>query len=246
MTQMKTLGRRIGELHAVLSKESADSAFDPEPIGTQDLSRWRAKIAEEADESFKLLGERLASLSDGAQDCAKRLLDARQRLLECLDRLTPKTLQATKTRFHGDLHLGQVLLVADDFLITDFEGEPSRPITERRQKSSVLRDVAGMLRSFDYARAVALERALTARPDLRERVEPAFEEWRRDSSIAFLDGYYLGVGAASCIPTERDAARKMISLFELEKALYELRYELNNRPSWAGIPLAALLALCAA
>src|SRR5690606_26542805 len=141
------------------------------------------------------------------------------------------------------LPLGQVLLTADDFLITDFEGEPARSIEERREKASPLRDIAGMLRSFDYARAVALEHATSVRPDLAERLGPAFDEWRRQTAETFLAGYRSGVGPASFLPTEPTAVERLLLLFQLEKAFYELRYELNNRPTWAWVPIEGLLTL---
>jgi maltose alpha-D-glucosyltransferase/alpha-amylase len=107
----------------------------------------------------------------------------------------------------------------------------------------VLRDVAGMLRSFDYARAVALDRALTARPDLQDRLGPALDTWCAETGQAFREGYFEGLGNAPCVPRQREIAEQLIALFQIEKALYELRYELDNRPTWIGIPIAGLLSI---
>ena len=171
------------------------------------------------------------------------MLQARGDVLARVRELSSAALGAIKTRYHGDLHLGQVLLTADDFLITDFEGEPARSIEQRRQKGSPLRDVAGMLRSFDYARAVGVERALTRSPNAAERVEAAFLAWRDASCEAFLEGYDLGVAKSRSVPSAAGDRARAIELFKLEKALYELRYELDNRPEWLGVPTRGLLEL---
>jgi maltose alpha-D-glucosyltransferase/alpha-amylase len=245
-TQMRTLGRRIGELHAVLARETSDPAFAPEPIKAQDLGDWRAAMLADTHRTLDPLQRQSASLPEPLQSKARLLLAARERLVDRIDRLTLGSVDAVKTRHHGDLHLGQVLLTADDFLITDFEGEPARSIEERRRKHSALRDVAGMLRSFDYARAVALDRALTARPDLHERLQQGFHGWYEEASNAFLAGYHKGAAGARILPSKPEEARRLIALFQIEKALYELRYELENRPAWAGVPIDGLLALAGA
>jgi maltose alpha-D-glucosyltransferase/alpha-amylase len=149
-----------------------------------------------------------------------------------------------KTRLHGDLHLQQVLIVRDDFLIIDFEGEPQRTLAERRAKHSALRDVAGMLRSLDYARHTALRQTAQGNVDTA-RLAPAARQWERQMRTAFLQAYREVAVAGSLYADEAafDAARPLLDLFELEKALYELRYELDNRPEWAGVPIAGIAAL---
>jgi maltose alpha-D-glucosyltransferase/alpha-amylase len=139
-------------------------------------------------------------------------------------------------RYHGDYHLGQVLVSGNDFVIIDFEGEPARSFDERRAKSSPLRDVAGMLRSFNYAHWSALRQGAQSVEEL-ERLEPAAREWELATRQAFLQGYSSAAGEAVALD------KGLLALFELEKALYELRYELNNRVDWAQVPLQGVLTL---
>ncbi|MEO7335782.1 MAG: alpha-amylase, partial [Caldimonas sp.] len=147
-----------------------------------------------------------------------------------------------KTRYHGDYHLGQVLVTGNDFVLIDFEGEPARGFDERRAKGSPLRDVAGMLRSFDYARWSAVRRIARDAEDLA-RLEPVVAEWALATRTTFATAYAetLDPGAPA-----RPADLQLLALFEIEKALYELRYELNNRPDWVQVPLQGLLALAGA
>jgi maltose alpha-D-glucosyltransferase/alpha-amylase len=148
-----------------------------------------------------------------------------------------------KTRHHGDYHLGQVLLHENDFVIIDFEGEPERPVAERRAKHSPLRDVAGMLRSFDYAQWSALRGAAKSGDDYA-RLLPLAASWQLEARRAFLSAYATGVTDCGLFASFEDAAG-LLRLFELEKALYELRYEINNRPDWIHVPLAGIRALAA-
>ena len=151
-------------------------------------------------------------------------------------------LSGLKIRQHGDYHLGQVLLQRNDFIIVDFEGEPARSLAERRAKSSPLRDVASMLRSFNYARHTAMQRcALESREDCH-KWESHLEGWERETRTAFLDAYD-GPAQARGLYTSLDEMRPLLALFETQKMLYELRYELRNRPDWAGIPLSGLAIL---
>ncbi|MET0984858.1 MAG: putative maltokinase, partial [Steroidobacteraceae bacterium] len=245
LAQMRTLGLRIGELHATLARSTTNAAFAPEFIDANDMRAWTERVEHDVDETLQLLQSRLASLSDEQRADAQALLDAREALLTRIRAASAKPVRAVKTRYHGDLHLGQILLCADDFLITDFEGEPARPLEERRRKHSALIDVAGMLRSFDYVRAVALDRALTGRPDARDALAPAFDSWYRASVSAFLEGYRGGLSGALVWPEEDGDAQRLIALFQIEKALYEVRYEASNRPNWIGIPVRGLMRLLA-
>jgi maltose alpha-D-glucosyltransferase/alpha-amylase len=155
--------------------------------------------------------------------------------------LAPRVLTFTKTRFHGDFHLGQLLVVEHDFIVVDFEGEPFRPMDERRRKHSPLRDVAGMLRSFSYAAAIALDEAISDRPADRVRAAAHMARWERETAAAFLTAYARAVRGASSYPSDPVDVARLIDLFVLEKALYEVRYELGSRPDWVRIPIAGLL-----
>jgi maltose alpha-D-glucosyltransferase/alpha-amylase len=245
VAQIETLGRRVGELHAALARPTRDAAFAPEPITPADLRKWARDVRREAVLTLRQLQDALPRLPDPIRAAARRLLEHRADLLERVQRLAQdlRTIRATKTRFHGDLHLGQVMVVRDDFTIIEFEGEPGRPFQERRQKHSALRDVAGMLRSFDYARANAFERATTIRPDAADRLATSFDSWLAMTGTAFMHGYADGVGNASCQPRSHRYVTRLVAFFELERALYELRYELDNRPGWARVPIDGILGI---
>jgi maltose alpha-D-glucosyltransferase / alpha-amylase len=149
---------------------------------------------------------------------------------------------ALKARYHGDYHLGQVLVSSNDFVIIDFEGEPARPLAERRAKHSPLRDVAGMLRSFDYARWSAVLRDTYTDAD-RAKLAPLAQGWARETRETFQHAYDESARGSGLYGSFADV-QSLIELFELEKALYELRYEINNRPAWINVPLEGVLALC--
>ena len=167
---------------------------------------------------------------------AQILLEMESDLLSRLRSLLQRLITATRIRTHGDYHLGQVLWTGGDFVIIDFEGEPARPLADRRLKRWSLRDVAGMLRSFDYAAATALRK--------RPRADPALaREWRKAVWNAYLSAYYSAAGPASFLPADEASRQVLLDAFLLEKALYELKYEFNNRPDWVAIPLSGILQL---
>jgi maltose alpha-D-glucosyltransferase/alpha-amylase len=241
LSLLRTLGTRSGELHRALATRTGDPAFDPEPIAAADLERWKAGIRAEAATTLDLLATRRGQLVAPARDDAAELLERRKALLARIERVGLPRGAALKTRFHGDYHLGQVLLTRLDFLIIDFEGEPARSFEERRAKHTPLKDVAGMLRSFDYARWTALRQALEGHADY-ERLAPVAEDWAKRARAAFL-GAYADAVRGSGLFADLEDVEELLGVLELEKALYELRYELNNRPGWVGIPLAGILAL---
>jgi maltose alpha-D-glucosyltransferase / alpha-amylase len=242
--QMHTLGRRIGQLHCILAGASSDdTAFAPEPLNSADQSRWYSAIHFDADTVLRLLRERLPTLAEAPNAAAQQLLGKAEGLLARIRELCSGAVGGLKMRHHGNLHLGKVLLVADDLLITGFEGDASLPIEDRRSKDSPLRDVATVLRSFDYARATALNRAGTGRPDLREPLAPALAEWRRQSTDFFLRGYRRAVMESNCVPADDTSFANLIALFQIGRALRELRQELDHRPAWIEVPIHALLAL---
>lgn len=242
-TQMQTLGRRVGELHALLAAAADDPAFAPEPINATDLARWYATINADADSVLRLLQQQLATLSEPVRMRGQQLLENRDKLLTRIRDLCSEPVTALKTRYHGNLHLRKVLLVEDDLLITGFEGDASLPIAERRQKDTPLHDVAALLRSFDYARAAALDRAVVGRPDLCERLEPALADWLQLSTRAFMKGYMAAVKGSRTAPSEQAELTRLLRLLQISRALRELRGELADRPTWVGVPVNALLAL---
>jgi maltose alpha-D-glucosyltransferase / alpha-amylase len=236
-----TLGQRTGELHRALATHTGDPAFDPEDIAPGDVAEWKQRTREEARVTFSLLEERFAALAEPVRAAARTLLDRSVEVIAHIESFASPGEGMRKIRYHGDYHLGQVLRANNDFVIIDFEGEPARPLEERRRKSSPLRDVAGMLRSFNYARWAALKRAVQTDEDLAKLV-PLAQAWEDDARKAFLSAYEESARAAGLYGSVAEA-RRMLGLFELEKALYELRYEVNNRPEWVHIPLAGVLAL---
>jgi maltose alpha-D-glucosyltransferase/alpha-amylase len=241
LSLVHTLGTRTGELHRAFCTRTGDPAFDPEPVTEADLARWKAAVREEASATLELLAARRGQMTAPARDDAAELVDRRRRLLSRIEHVRLPREATLKSRYHGDYHLGQVLLNKLDFIITDFEGEPARSFEERRRKHSPLKDVAGMLRSFNYARWTALRQALEGHADY-DRLAPHAEDWERLTRRAFLGAYDEAMRGAG-LYREFEDLQALLGLFELEKALYELRYELNNRPGWVGIPLAGILAL---
>ena len=153
----------------------------------------------------------------------------------------PDLASIRKARIHGDLHLGQILVTQDDFVIIDFEGEPARPLAERRRKHLPVRDVAGMLRSFGYAARMTVQHESLGNDEFDRRLSAMAEDWEHRIGEIFLSGYFHGAGDCVAIPRDRDVFDSLLNLFLLEKVLYECVYELNNRPDWIGIPIAGLI-----
>ncbi len=241
LERVATLGKRTAELHLALGRPTGDPAFDPEPLDAVDLAEFRRRAAAEAGTTLALLGERLAQLPGPTQADAQALLDQQAALQNLISAGGLAWQGATKTRYHGDYHLGQVLVTGDDFVIIDFEGEPARSFDERRAKSSPLRDVAGMLRSFNYARWSALRR-IAHTPEEMVRLELAVQQWELATRRTFMVAYDEVMVAGGLAPIDA----QLLALFEMEKSLYELRYELNNRTEWAQVPLQGVLTLIAA
>jgi maltose alpha-D-glucosyltransferase/alpha-amylase len=190
--------------------------------------------------SLELLRSQLNRLPEDARDEAKRVLDLEPRIAQALRAFLARRLTTTRIRVHGDYHLGQVLYTGHDFVIIDFEGEPTRSLYERRLKRLALRDVAGMLRSFDYASQAAV-RSGHFEPESRARLEAWARFWVDSVSAAFLRSYLTTAGTASFVPQNAEDLDLQLSTMLLEKALYELRYELNSRPDWVRIPLRGIL-----
>jgi maltose alpha-D-glucosyltransferase / alpha-amylase len=242
LSLVRTLAVRTGELHRALARATDDPAFAPEPIMPEDVSRWGANVRVMAEATLSLLSGRLAQLSASVTAEAQALLGRRVRLLQRIGACSAAVPRGLKTRRHGDYHLAQVLLKRNDFIIVDFEGEPGRPLAERRAKHSPLTDVAGMLRSFAYARYAALERCALQAGDDCGRWEPQLHAWEQEVRRTFLTGYDEVASGAGLYESLQQVT-PLLTLFEIDKALYEVRYELGNRPDWARIPLHSLLGL---
>jgi maltose alpha-D-glucosyltransferase/alpha-amylase len=237
LVMIRTLATRTAELHAALATRTANVDFDPEPLTRADLDGQRALI--EARSALALLKSNFDQLAAGDREMATEVLARQDRLLAQLDAAVAGEPQGRKIRIHGDYHLGQVLVTRNDFVIVDFEGEPGHSIEQRRAKQSPLRDVAGMLRSFSYVEHSAL-RSVAHDAVALTKLPPLARAWTAEVRAAFLSAYDVEARSAALYAVLMPGSG-LLGLFELEKAFYELRYELNNRPTWAGIPLQGIL-----
>ncbi|MBV8063573.1 MAG: putative maltokinase, partial [Nevskia sp.] len=233
------LGKRVGEMHAVLAEPGENPAFAPERASPSDCAQWAAATQAQIDHAFDLLARQQQWAQDADRLLAQDLIGRRGMLHQRAGRLAGLGLGSPRIRIHGDLHLGQILVAQEDAYIIDFEGEPSRPLQERRGKSSPFRDVAGMLRSFDYAAATARHDQDDETTESRARKRQVVERFSAVSRAAFLEQYRAAAGRA-CLPEHEPAAAALIELFSLQKAAYEVAYEIANRPAWLGIPLLGL------
>jgi maltose alpha-D-glucosyltransferase/alpha-amylase len=238
-----TLGRRTAELHLALGLPTDDRAFSPESMTAADLQNLLADLRQKASNVFDVLKDSVSRLPDDLVEVAALVLSRRRRILDHFGVLTGDGLRAHRTRIHGDYHLGQVLRVKTDYVILDFEGEPARSLADRRAKLSPLKDVAGMLRSFSYAAYATLINYTSRRPDDLTRLEPWARLWEQSTAAEFLRTYRETARGADFLPSDADDFQKLLDAYVLDKALYELLYELNSRPAWVRIPLMGILAL---
>jgi maltose alpha-D-glucosyltransferase/alpha-amylase len=245
LAQVRVLGQRTAELHRALATATDDPAFAAEPIGKADLDHWQRALRRQADAALRALRQAAPKLDGGDRERAQAVLARRNDCYARIAALTQPGIAATKTRIHGDYHLGQVLVAQNDFYILDFEGEPARPLAERRVKSSPLKDVAGMLRSFDYAAWAAAIGLAEAHPASAAVIRTLAESWRAATAQAFLEAYRETIAGCPSYPESPAEASRLLDLFLLEKALYEICYEAANRPAWIGIPLKGMTNLLA-
>jgi maltose alpha-D-glucosyltransferase/alpha-amylase len=243
---VKLLGRRTAELHVALASDTHNPDFAPEPFSVLYQRSLYQSMRNQSGQIFQLLKTNLKVLRGGALDNAIKVLDVQNEVLNRFRTLLARKIAAHRTRIHGDFHLGQVLYTGKDYVIIDFEGEPARPLTERRIKRSPVRDVAGMLRSFHYAAYTSLFGHLGSamvRPEDLVAMEPWARIWNVWICSTFLKSYLEHAQPGGFLPSNRDEFDVLLSVYLLEKALYELGYELNNRPDWIRIPLAGILQL---
>ncbi len=240
LEQIRTLGCRTAELHRAFALDTPDPAFTPEPISAADVKAWGEDVLRQADKAFGALDRARTATEGPLRESVDAVLARRNECLSAIRKLSSKKVHAHKTRIHGDYHLGQVLVVANDFFIIDFEGEPARSLAERRAKTTPLKDVAGMLRSIEYAAWAALFRLAEHEADPFAKVLPYALAWRQGVQEAFLRAYIETMGDCPSWPADRAEADRLLNLFILDKALYEIGYEAANRPSWLRIPVAGL------
>ena len=244
LSTAEVIGRRTGELHVQLASVPPDNAaFAPEPFTAADVRALADSMAVQAQENLALLEASLNRFDERKRAFAREVLERRQELIRHFDDLRHLPGGAARIRCHGDYHLGQVLVTEGDVVIIDFEGEPARPLNSRRVKCSPLRDVAGMLRSFSYAALTGLGAATVTRPEDYDRLAPWADFWETWAGSVFLRAYLTAVRDAAILPANVDDLDLLLQGFILDKALYELGYELNNRPDWVHIPLSGILRL---
>lgn len=242
-------------MHLALATPTSDPAFCAEPFTTEDLTRDVLRIEEQALSALQALRSRLSALPDDQVDAAAAVLARRRELLDRARSITQEDPAGLRIRIHGDYHLGQTLRVAQtlrtpgakdggDFVILDFEGEPARPLAERRRKQSPLRDVAGMVRSFSYAAAFAMDRFRLVHEEAEEQTLRGWARaWEKAATAAFLQSWRETIRQRPDLLPPPAQEQAQLSAYILEKSLYELLYELNNRPEWLRIPLSGILDL---
>jgi maltose alpha-D-glucosyltransferase/alpha-amylase len=242
---VRLFGARTAQLHLALASDREDPAFAPEPFTLLHQRSIYQSARSQLARTFDTLRRQLDQLPQDTAALARELLPRRKDIEQRLAAILPEKIDAVRTRVHGDLHLGQVLYSAGDFVFIDFEGEPARTLSERRRKRSPLRDVASMLRSFHYAAATALRGE-----GVREQDVPALAPWARAWAewvgAEWLSAWLAEAGEIDFVPKDQTTLARMLDFYLLEKCIYEVFYELNNRPEWLAIPLGGLAQLLAA
>jgi maltose alpha-D-glucosyltransferase/alpha-amylase len=238
---VRLLGERTAELHLALSSVDDDPAFAPEPFSLLYQRSLYQSLRTLTRKVFQPLEVNIKKLSGQIRDEAKIIHSSEKSIIRFYEKIIGKKIPVTKTRIHGDYHLGQVLFTGKDFVIIDFEGEPARTLSERKLKRSPLVDVAGMIRSFHYAVHSEYFNHITLRPEDAAELEPWLDPWYRCISKTFLCSYVQTSAGADFIPKDMNDLKILLEVFMLEKAVYEVGYELNNRPDWLMIPLRGIM-----
>jgi maltose alpha-D-glucosyltransferase/alpha-amylase len=246
LVSARQMGQRTAEMHIALSSNVDDPNFAPEPFSSHYQRSLYQSMRNLTAQTFPLLQKRLRTLPEAAREEAKQVLDLQDKILKRFRSILDRKITAMRIRVHGDYHLGQVLFTGKDFVIIDFEGEPAHPLSARKIKRSPLRDVAGMLRSFHYAANapfIGKTGGSVFRPEDIARLEPWAHCWTFWVSAAFLSAYLASSSKASFLPRSGEELSLLLDIYLLEKSVYELGYELNNRPDWVKLPLRGILQL---
>ena len=239
------LGQRLGEMHQVLAMDTDDAAFKAQPSTKKESQAWSKSVSAQVERALHLLEQHQQALKDEDRTLVEQLLEQRSSLLAHVAQLARQAVGGLIMRVHGDLHLGQVLVVQGDAYLIDFEGEPARPLEERRGKYSPYKDVSGVLRSFDYAAAMALNSAqsIDPSPEAAQARQRVAKRYLHEARQAFIEAYGLATASLPHAWEDADGEQAALELFSLEKAAYEIAYEAENRPSWLAVPLHGLFGL---
>jgi len=245
LASAQLLGQRTAELHLTLASAIDDPNFVPEPFSVTYQRSLYHRMRGFTIQVLQLLRQRLKDLPDEVKADAQKVLSLEGVIIARFQDVTKRKLTGMRIRCHGDYHLGQILCTGNDFVITDFEGEPARHVGERRIKRLPLRDVAGMIRSFHYAVYVALygQGSTIPRPEDLPILERWAQAWYLWVSATFLKAYLQIMADTPILPQTREGMKVILDAYLLDKAIYELNYELNNRPDWVGLPLQGILQL---
>jgi maltose alpha-D-glucosyltransferase / alpha-amylase len=246
LVSMQLLGQRTAELHKALASVPNDPEFSPEPFTYVYQAALYQSMRGQAVRTLQLLQEKMQGLPDETRGTVGKVCALEGAIIERYHLIQHQTITAVRSRYHGDYHLGQVLYTGKDFVIIDFEGEPARPLSERRLKRSPLRDVAGMIRSFNYAAHNALLRQISLAPrtvDELALLRNWAQFWYTWVSVVFLEAYLNSMKKSNLLPEDPGQLKILLDAFMLEKAIYEINYELNNRPGWLNVPLEGVLQL---
>lgn len=238
----RLLGTRTAELHCALASDATDEDFSPTPFSTLHQRSLYQSARGLLMPTLQILRRKLDSLPEEVRELAQAVLDRRGTIDARLAHIHREKIDAARVRIHGDFHLGQVLVSGGDFVFIDFEGEPARSLSQRRRKRSPLADVAGLIRSYDYAAAAGL-RSDRLRPEDAIRLAPWARAWVQWVSASFLGAWREAADGQPFVPTSDEAFATLLDFHLLEKCVYEIRYELDNRPEWLAIPLRGLLDL---
>ena len=245
LNSARLLAQRTAELHQSLASAADDPAFAPEPFTLSEQNSAYLSLYNLTMETFRMLEERQRTYPDETDQEIKRILELKDKIIQRYEFFRTQKIATVLMRCHGDYHLGQVLYTGEDFVIIDFEGEPARPLSERRAKRSPLQDVTGMLRSFHYASYSAMfrESAKAGQENAVKTLQPWVRYWYTWVSVVFLQSYLNHIRPAHLLPGQPDQLRLLLDAYLLGKAIYEMGYELNNRPDWLKVPLHGILQL---